>query len=57
VLRTYSLKHDKREEVESLLRAYNTILSSMMKDIWMSIRWKQGQDKQEGPVQAPTGLQ
>ena len=40
MVRTYSLKHDKREEVESLLRAYNTILNSMMKDIWMSIRWK-----------------
>jgi putative transposase len=40
VLRTYSLKHDKREEVESLLRAYNSILNSMMEDIWMSIRWK-----------------
>jgi len=40
VLRTYSLKHDKREEVESLLRAYNRILNSMLKDIWMSIRWK-----------------
>ena len=40
MLRTYSLKHDKREEVESLLRAYNRILNSMLKDIWMSIRWK-----------------
>jgi putative transposase len=40
VLRTYSLKHEKREEVESLLRAYNRILNSMLKDIWMSIRWK-----------------
>jgi hypothetical protein len=34
VLRTYSLKHDKRGEVEPLLRAYNRIL------IWMSIGWK-----------------
>jgi hypothetical protein len=29
-----------REEVESLLRAYNRILNSMLKDIWMSIRWR-----------------
>jgi putative transposase len=40
VLRTYSLKHDKGEEVESLLRAYNRILNSMMEDIWTNIRWK-----------------
>jgi len=40
VLRTYSLKHDKREEIEGLLKAYNKILNLMLGDIWANIRWK-----------------
>jgi putative transposase len=40
VLRTYSLKHDKREEIEGLLRAYNEILNAVIGDIWGSIRWR-----------------
>jgi small nuclear ribonucleoprotein (snRNP)-like protein len=39
MLRTYSLKHDKREEIEALLRAYNKILNIMLEDIWSNIRW------------------
>jgi len=41
MLKTYSLKHDKREEVEGLLRAYNEILNAIIQDIWSSVRWKQ----------------
>uniref|UniRef100_A0A7J3V0G7 Transposase n=1 Tax=Candidatus Methanosuratincola petrocarbonis (ex Vanwonterghem et al. 2016) TaxID=1867261 RepID=A0A7J3V0G7_9CREN len=41
MLKTYSLKHDKREEVEGLLRAYNEILNAIIEDIWSNIRWKQ----------------
>jgi putative transposase len=41
VLRTYSLKHDKREEIEELLKAYNKMLNTMLEDIWSNIRWKQ----------------
>jgi len=41
VLRTYSLKHEKREEIEGLLRAYNEILNAVIEDIWESIRWRQ----------------
>ena len=41
MLKTYSLKHDKREEVEGLLRAYNEILNAIIEDIWSSVRWKQ----------------
>jgi hypothetical protein len=40
VLKTYSLKHDKRGEVEGLLKAYNKVLNGMLEDIWTSIRWK-----------------
>jgi putative transposase len=40
VLRTYSLKHEKREEIEGLLRAYNKTLNAVIEDIWESIRWK-----------------
>ena len=41
MLRVYSLKHDKREEIEGLLRAYNEILNATIQDIWSSVRWKQ----------------
>ena len=41
MLRTYSLKHDKREEIEGLLKAYNKTLNLMLGDIWANIRWKQ----------------
>jgi putative transposase len=40
VLRTYSLKHDKRDEIEPLLRAYKRMLNAMLGDIWANIRWK-----------------
>jgi putative transposase len=40
VLRTYSLKHEKREEIEGLLRAYNETLNAVIEDIWESIRWR-----------------
>jgi putative transposase len=40
VLKTYSLKHDKRGEIEGLLKAYNKVLNGMLEDIWTSIRWK-----------------
>jgi len=45
VLKTYSLKHDKREDIENLIIAYNEILNSMLEDIWNSIEWKQAQIK------------
>jgi len=41
MLRAYSLKHNKREEIEGLLKAYNKILNIMLEDIWSNIRWKQ----------------
>jgi len=33
MLKTYSLKYDKREEIEGLLRAYNEILNAIIEDI------------------------
>ena len=45
MLKTYSLKHDKREDIENLIIAYNEILNSMLEDIWNSIEWKQAQIK------------
>jgi putative transposase len=41
VLRTYSLSHDKREEIEALLAAYNKTLNAIIEDIWSSMQWKQ----------------
>jgi len=41
MLKTYSLEHDKRKEVEGLFRAYNKILNAIIEDVWSSIRWKQ----------------
>jgi len=43
VLKTYSLKHDKGEDIKDLIIAYNEILNSMLEDIWDSIKWKQTQ--------------
>jgi hypothetical protein len=40
VIRTYSLKHEKREEIEGLLRAYNETLNAVIVDIWKSTRWR-----------------
>jgi small nuclear ribonucleoprotein (snRNP)-like protein len=40
VIRTYSLKHEKREEIEGLLRAYNETLNAVIEDIWESTRWR-----------------
>jgi putative transposase len=41
VLRTYSLNHDKRDEIEPLLRAYKRMLNAMLGDIWASMRWRE----------------
>lgn len=41
MLKTYSLKHDKREDIENLIMAYNEILNSILEDIWTSVEWKQ----------------
>jgi hypothetical protein len=41
VLRTYSLSHDKGQEIKALLVAYNKTLNAIIEDIWVSMRWKQ----------------
>ena len=41
MLRTYSLLHDKKEDIENLIIAYNEVLNSILGDIWASIKWKQ----------------
>jgi hypothetical protein len=40
LLKTYSLRHDKGEEIEELLRAYNRVLNAIIGEIWESIRWR-----------------
>ena len=41
VLRTYSLNHDKGEEIKALLVAYTKTLNSVIEDVWRSVWWKQ----------------
>jgi len=40
VIRTYTLKHDKGDEVLPLLMAYRKVLNSMLGDIWKTVTWK-----------------
>ena len=40
LLRTYSLSHDRRNEIEGLLIAYNRVLNGMLRDIWSAIEWR-----------------
>jgi hypothetical protein len=40
LLKTYPLRHDKGEEIEELLRAYNRVLNAIIGEIWESIRWR-----------------
>jgi putative transposase len=40
LLKTYPLRHDKGEEIEELLRAYNRMLNAIIGEIWESIRWR-----------------
>jgi hypothetical protein len=40
LLKTYPLRHDKGEEIEELLRAYNRVLNAIIGEIWESIWWR-----------------
>jgi len=39
-IRTYTLKHDRGDEVLPLLIAYRKVLDSMLDDIWGTVTWK-----------------
>jgi len=39
-IRTYTLKHDKGDEVLPLLIAYRKVLNSMLEDIWGTVTWR-----------------
>ena len=40
-IKTYTLKHDKGDEVLPLLIAYRKVLNSMLEDIWGTVTWRE----------------
>jgi len=44
VLKSYSLKHERREELFPLLKAYRDAVNSALEELWESVEWK----KKEG---------
>jgi hypothetical protein len=40
-IKTYTLKHDKGDEVLPLLIAYRKALDSMLDDIWKTVTWRE----------------
>lgn len=46
-LRTYSLSHDKGEALNGLIAAYNSVLNTILQNIWWTTEWRKHQIKGE----------
>jgi len=44
VLKSYSLKHERGEELFPLLEAYRQAVNSVLEELWENVEWK----KKEG---------
>ena len=40
-IKTYTLKHDRGDEVLPLLIAYRKALDSMLDDVWKTVTWRE----------------
>ncbi|PSN82359.1 hypothetical protein B9Q03_14300 [Candidatus Marsarchaeota G2 archaeon OSP_D] len=50
VLRSYSLKHERGEELLPLLLAHRDAVNRVLEELWNSIEWKKKEDTREEAV-------
>jgi len=42
VLKSYSLKHERGDELFPLLKAYREAVNGVLEELWNSVEWKKG---------------
>ena len=57
MLKSYSLKHECREELQPLLLAHRDVVNRILEELWSHIEWKKKEATRKEAVEAPTKVQ